>query len=95
VSYAKTEDVAWRKCKTFRFDYSWARHKEQATIVKKFWRVKHHGPNPWSSFHEKLYCCRIFLKQWVRKHKNPVAIQIQQKMKDLLAVQSDDMVVDP
>jgi hypothetical protein len=35
------------------------------------------------------------LKQWVRKHKNPVAIQIQQKMKDLLAVQSDDMVVDP
>jgi hypothetical protein len=37
VSYAKTEDVAWRRCKSFRFESSWTRHKEQSAIlVKRF-----------------------------------------------------------
>ncbi|XP_062151902.1 uncharacterized protein LOC133860279 [Alnus glutinosa] len=64
VSYARTEDVTWRKCKNFRFESSWTRHKEQADIVKKVWCVKHHGPNPWSLFHEKLHGYQKSLKQW-------------------------------
>lgn len=91
VSFAKIEDIQWRKCRKFCFEASWTWHKEQEEIVQNAWKATHHGYNPWTSFHKKLDVCRKSLKQWVRKIRSPVDMQIQQKMQELHAVQTDEV----
>jgi endonuclease/exonuclease/phosphatase family metal-dependent hydrolase len=93
VSFSNSRDVKWNKCRMFRYEACWGKHKESNQLIKQVWRAKQPSINPWNNFQGKLSVCKQSLKQWVRKNSDAVEDQIKRKEQELKVIQLHDIGV--
>jgi hypothetical protein len=87
VSISNSQHVKWRKSRQFRFEASWVAHKEHKPLIKQVWRVKAPVRDKWRMIISKLEGCRKSLQHWARRQGDQVEGKIQDKLKNLQALQ--------
>lgn len=90
VSFSNSRDVKWNKCRMFRYEACWGKHKESHQLIKQVWRAKQPSINPWNNLQGKLSVCKKSLKEWVRKNSDAVEDQIKRKEQELKLIQLHD-----
>jgi endonuclease/exonuclease/phosphatase family metal-dependent hydrolase len=90
VSFSNSRDVKWSKCRRFRYEACWGKHREPHQLIKQVWRATQQSRNPWNIFQGKLLGCKKSLKQWVRKNSDAVEDKIKRKEQELKVIQLHD-----
>lgn len=71
----------------FRFEASWAKHKDYKAIIKQVWLVKENRFDHQGNFQKKFNKCRIKLVDWKKSNYGQEEDLIKQKSKQLLDLQ--------
>jgi hypothetical protein len=87
ISFSNSTDIQWRKCRSFHYEASWAKNKGSMEAIKNVWRPRGNSGSVWSNVRHNLSSCRRVLQQWVRKDHNKGELAVQEKSKELLAIQ--------
>jgi len=90
VTLSRSQDIKWQKSRLFRFKAGWVKHKDHKELIKQAWGFYQNHPNKWKVLQSKLHGCRKTLQVWVRKQKPDTAVQVQNKLAELQALQAQD-----